>query len=98
MIVKVHKSHDGKAVIALCDSNLVGKKFEQDNLQLDLTSEFYQGEEKSKEEILELLKQPCHVNAVGKESINFLKEKGLVNEENIITIANIPHVEVVLIE
>jgi len=98
MIVKVHKSHDGRAVIALCDSNLLGKKFEQGNLQLDLTSEFYNGEEKSKEEILKLLRQPCHVNAVGKESINFLKEKGLISKENIITIADIPHVEVVLVE
>ncbi|MBW3000217.1 DUF424 family protein [Candidatus Woesearchaeota archaeon] len=98
MIVKVHKSHDGKAVIALCDSNLLGKKFEQDNLQLDLTSEFYKGEEKTKEEIIKLLKQPCHVNAVGEECINFLKEKGLISKENIIIIANIPHVELVLVE
>jgi hypothetical protein len=43
MILKEHKSHDGKCVIALCDDDILGKKFEENGLQLDLTSSFYKG-------------------------------------------------------
>ena len=47
MIVKIHKMPDGRSVIAVCDSNLLGKKFEEKNLQLDLTADFYKGSEKT---------------------------------------------------
>ena len=40
MIVKVHRTPDGRRLIAVCDNNLLGKKFEENDLQLDLTSNF----------------------------------------------------------
>ncbi len=40
MIVNIHKTSDGRRIIAVCDSELIGKKFEEHNLQLDLTSNF----------------------------------------------------------
>jgi len=46
MIVKSHSTGDGRKVIAICDDSLLGKKFEEGDKQLDLTSEFYQGQKK----------------------------------------------------
>lgn len=97
MIVKTHKTPQGQKILAICDPNLLGKKFTQDGLQLDPTSDFYKGEEKSEAEILELIKDAYVINAVGKGCINFLLEHNLIEKENIITIAGIPHAQCIIV-
>ena len=96
MIVKVHRTADGRKVVAICDSDLIGKKFEEKNLQLDLSSNFYKGEEKSEEDVKELVKEPCIVNVVGQKSIDCLLELGIVEKESIIKIDNVPHVQAIV--
>jgi hypothetical protein len=48
MIAKIHKTFDGRNVLAVCDSDLLGKKFEEKDLQIDLNSDFYKGKKKKK--------------------------------------------------
>ena len=96
MIVKVHKTQDGRKVVAICDSELIGKKIEEGNLQLDLSSSFYKGEERSEEEIMGLIKGAYIVNAAGKESVNLAIRLGIANEGNIIKVKNVPHAQSIL--
>ena len=96
MIVKVHRTPDGRKLVAICDSGLIGKKFEEGKLQLDLSSNFYKGEEKSKEEILNLIDGAYIINIVGEKSVEFVLKLGVVKEENIIKIDNVPHVQAIL--
>ena len=95
MIVKRHVAKEG-VLLAVCDPDILGKKFETDKLQLDLTSSFYQGEEMNEDELKELLKTAYIVNAVGEKSISFLKTEGLVDDEKILRIQDIPHVQVMI--
>ncbi len=92
-IVNTKSTPEGLIVI-ITDSDLVGKKFEEGNKQLDLTKKFYQGEEKSVEEIKELINDAYVLHLTGKEAVALGKELGLV--EKVITIDNIPHAEVVM--
>ncbi len=96
MIVKIHKTPEGRKVIAICDDQLIGKTFEEDNKQLDLNSSFYKGDKKEGEEIKGLLKEPCIINVVGVESINLLKRLGLAENSHIIKIKEIPHTQVIV--
>lgn len=96
MIVKVHKTADGRVVVAICDSKLVGKKFDEGKLQLDLSSNFYRGDERSEDEIGQLVKDPCIVNLVGEESIGWAVKVGLVEKKDIIKISNVPHVQAIV--
>lgn len=98
MMVKVHKGPDGKKVVAVCDSGLIGKKFEEENLQLDVSASFYGGEEKSEEELLNELRQPCSVNVVGEKSVKFFVDKKLIDGKSIIKIKGIPLAQCVLVE
>lgn len=98
MIVKVHKNTEGQFLLAICDNNLIGKKFEEGNLQLDLSSDFYKGEEKSEEEIMSLIKGAYMLNVVGEESIEFALKNDLIEKEHIIKIKNIPHAESVFVK
>ncbi len=97
MIAKIHKNLQGQIVLAICDSELLGKKFTQNDFQLDLTGDFYKGEEKSEEEIKELLKDIYIINAVGKKCIDFLLKNNLIEKEKIITIKGIPHAQCVIV-
>lgn len=88
MIVKVHNSENG-TVVAVCDSDLIGKKFEEGNLQLDLTSDFYKGQEKSEKEIGDLLRNAYIINVVGKKSVELAIKEKVIDESSVKKIANI---------
>ena len=92
---KRHPEYEGK-IIAVCDDNLLGKKFEEKKLQLDLTSNFYRGEEKKEEEIIELLRYPCILNAVGKKSMNFFLKLGKIDKKRVLIIKDVPHAQAIV--
>lgn len=96
-IVKVNKVSDRRLILAICDSDLVGKKFDDGKLQLDLTGEFYQGEEMDDEKIMCLLPKTYILNLVGKESVDFGVKHELVENKNIKKVKNIPHAQVMLL-
>ena len=95
MIVNTKTTPEG-LILIVTDSDLIGKKFEEGKKQLDLTKKFYLGEEKSVEEIKELLNDAYILHLTGKEAVAFGKELGLVDK--VIVIDNVEHAEVLLVE
>ncbi len=83
-------------LLVITDKDVFGKKFEEGNKQLDLTNDFYKGEEKTLEQIEVMLPTARHIHATGKQIIDFLIEKKLVEQENILVIAGVPHAQVVI--
>ena len=96
MIVKLHKTTEGNRIVAVCDNELVGKRFEEGKLQLDLTSNFYKGEEKKDEEIIKLVNVPCVLNIVGERSINFFLKLGKIDKNKILRIKDVPHAQAIV--
>jgi hypothetical protein len=102
MFVKIHKSY--RNVVAVCDSNLLGKtfseKFEKGTKQLDIRESFYKGEEKSYPEVVEILKfqskEDATFNIVGPESVKAAEEAGIIEPGAFLKIQNIPYVLVLL--
>ena len=92
MLIKIHKSY--RDVIAICDSELLGKKFEQGNLQLDLTGEFFKGEEKNEQEILNLVKdfatEDATFNIIGKRATELALKSGIISKEGIKKVQGVP--------
>jgi len=93
MIVNTKTTPEG-LILIVTDSDIINQKFEEGKKQLDLTNKFYQGEEKSKEEVKKLINDAHILHLTGKEAVALGKELNLV--ENIITIKDIPHAEVLL--
>ena len=92
MQIKIHEAY--RTIVAVCDSDLIGKKFEQGIMQIELKPFFFQGEEKNQEELLEILKDACKedatFNIVGKESVEAAIKAGVIKKEGVIKIQNIP--------
>jgi len=57
-------------LLVITDKDLIGKKFEEGKKQLDLSNKFYQGEEKSKEEVKELIKCAYILHLTGEKILN----------------------------
>lgn len=94
MIAKMHRE-GARLIIAMCDSDILGKKFEDGNRVLDLSSAFYKGTEVTKEKIRPFLKKAYVINAAGKQSIALLVEEGIIKKDSIRRIDDVPHVQTV---
>lgn len=90
MIVKTHETRNG-VIVAVVDKDILGQKFEENDLQLDLTSKYYKGELKTVDEVGDLLRNAYGVNIVGEQSIKLAIEEGIITEEMVKKIKNIPY-------
>ena len=92
MYINVIKSY--RTVVAVCDKELLGKRFEEGILQLDVKESFYKGKEASEEEVLETLKkfsyEDATFNIVGPESVSVAIKAKVILEENVGEIDSIP--------
>lgn len=92
MWVKRHKS--SRTVVAICDENLLGKKFTEGIKQLDVRESFYKGEKLTKSEVISIMKyefkSDSTFNIVGKESIQTAIEAGIIGKNEFSKVKNIP--------
>jgi uncharacterized protein len=98
MFIKIHNTY--RDVVAICDSDLIGKKFEEDRFQLDIKENFFKGEEYSEEQAIRIIKkmsaEDATFNIVGEKSVNTALKVGIISEEGIKKIHGIPFAMVLL--
>nr|MBA4405495.1 DUF424 domain-containing protein [Nanoarchaeum sp.] len=93
MYVKIHVSKD-RNIVAICDEDLMGKKFSEKNLELDISERFYKGEVLNNEETSKIMMESKNINITGKKSIALAIKCGIIDKKNIIKIQNVPHAQV----
>lgn len=92
MQVRIIKSY--RDIVVICDSNLIGKKFEEGKFQIEIKENFFRGEEKTEEEATKII-QMMHLNdssfnIAGKESVALALKLGIISEESVKTIQGVP--------
>lgn len=97
LIVKRHKTPNGE-ILVVSDKELLGKRFEEGKLQLDLKKDFYQGEEKTEAEIKALVNAAYILHLTGERTLKLFRKWGWIAEENVLLVKGIPHVEVCLVD
>lgn len=95
MIVKKHKTKDGRLVLSLCDSALIGNVFEDGKLQLNLQSDFYKGEELNDLKIEVLVESAYMIIFTGENAVNFGLKRNLVLKKNIRKICKVPYTQTI---
>jgi len=98
ILIKIHKSY--RDVIAICDSNLIRKYFEEDEFQLDIKESFFDGKNISEEKTIELIKdmsrEDATFNIVGEKSVNCAIQAGIITQEGVKKISGVPFALVLL--
>ncbi len=98
MLVNIIKTY--RDIITICDSDLIGKKFQQEKFQLNIKKSFYNGKETSEEETIKIMnemeKEDATFNIVGEKSVQTALKQGTITKENIKEIKGIPFALILL--
>ena len=87
-------NQSGEIVLAACDEELLGKTFEEGELQLQVHSSFYDGTRVDENGLIQHLKNFTIANLVGNNAISCAMEQGLITDDCIIRIQGIPHAQI----
>ena len=92
ILLKVHESY--RWVVAVCDKDVFRRKLKEGKRALDVSGEFFNGEEMDQEkvrsEIVRCNREDASFNFVGKKSVAVAKELGLVKDEGVVEIDGVP--------
>ncbi len=81
-------------IIAVCDAEIIGKKFEDGRLQIDINETFFKGqivdEFKAKKILAKALEDYASFNIVGERAVAMAIELGLIEKDKVLYIKNIP--------
>lgn len=93
MLVKIHESY--RKIVAVCDAELLGKRFEEGKKQLDINKDFYGGEKKNEKETIEIMKDAklddATFNLAGKKAVEAGIKAGIIDKDCIMKIQGIPY-------
>lgn len=93
--MKVWKIQSGGMIVAVCDCDIMGKKICEGKLVLDITKDFYGGEQVSCEAATDILRKATIANLVGEDAVRCGIDAGVVHEDAIIRIGGVPHAQFV---
>ena len=96
MFIVSEKNGPHGMLLVVTDTEILGKKFQQGKIQLDLTTEFYKGIKISEHDVKEILKKARYLHLTGQKIITLAVELKIVNPRKILYVCDIPHAEVVI--
>ena len=92
MLIKIIQTY--RDVVAVCDKELIGKRFEEGKFQLDVKENFFNGDETDEKKAIEIMEQmsmkDSTFNIIGKKSVNTAIKAGIISKEEIRKIQDIP--------
>lgn len=87
--LKIHYHSQGQ-VIAACDENILGRSFNNKNIKIDINTKFYGGELISINEGIDILEKSNNFNIAGVYLINAAIKRGIITENAVLKIEEIP--------
>ena len=87
--------HGNDMLVGACDEELLGKKFVEGKLQLEVKRSFYDGHRVTADTLRNYLERATIANLVGKKTVECGIKMGLIDPDCVITIQGIPHAQMV---
>ncbi len=98
VLIKVHKTY--RWVVAICDSDLVEKKFEEGDFQLDVSKNFFGGDSVNvcefRDSVNRCLDEDATFFIIGEKSVKMSKDVGLISDEGVGSVDSVPFALVLL--
>lgn len=96
MYVSVYRKED-EVLVAACDREILGKKFTEGDLHLNVSADFYEGSLESLEKLGTLLSQASIANLTGNRVVEHAIGLGFIEEEHVLQVGGIKHAQFILI-
>ena len=87
--VKKHKSETSE-VTAICDEDLIGKKFKGNKIKINITERFYKGDLLEDNDVIKTIETSNNINIIGKNSINLALKIKLIEKNEVRKIQDTP--------
>ncbi|RLI79946.1 DUF424 domain-containing protein [Archaeoglobales archaeon] len=85
----------GEILVAVCDSDIVGKIFREGDLKIEVKEEFYGEREVGEEEVKSALKRATIANITGKKAVELAIRIGIIDEDKVLKIGDCLHAQMV---
>ena len=82
-------------LLAICDSEMLGKTLRQGKIVFHIKNEFYNGGKATVEEAVSMIENSTIVNIVGKNCVEKAIAKGYVHPDAVLQIEGVPHAQIV---
>jgi hypothetical protein len=82
-------------LLAICDSEVLGKTLREGKIVFHVKDEFYNGGKVTVEEAVSMIENSTIVNMVGKNCVEKAIEKGYVHPQAVLNIEGVPHAQIV---
>ncbi|MBZ6494833.1 DUF424 domain-containing protein [Natrinema longum] len=92
MIVNERETPEG-LLVAVCDEDVLGETFEEGDLSLTVTEEFYGGDAVDESAAIDSLAQASVANIVGTRAVELAVEAGFVDEANVLEVGATLHAQ-----
>jgi hypothetical protein len=81
-------------LLAICDSEMLGKTLRQGKIVFHIKDEFYNGGKATVEEAVSMIENSTIVNIVGKNCVEKAISKGYVHPDAVLQIEGVPHAQI----
>ena len=96
MEVYVNLKRVGRNVLlAICDSDILGKTLREGKIVFNVKEEFYNGGRVTVEEAVDMIQNSTIVNMVGKCCVEKAIAKGYVHPHAVLNIEGVPHAQII---
>jgi len=92
VIVNERETAEG-LLVAVCDDGLIGETFEDGEVSLTVTEEFYGGEAVDESAVVDSLVRADVANIVGREAVELAIDEGFVDERNVLEVESTLHAQ-----
>ncbi len=92
MFAKVYEM-ENEYMVAACEKSLIGKKFKDGKIVLEVKENFYKGEEINEDKLLELLNNATIANLVGKP-VDLAIKHNLIAEGDVMEISGVKYAQI----
>ena len=89
---KMH-STSSDALLAACDTDILGKSFKMGELKLELHEDFYGSMQVEEDTFRNMLSGCTIANLCGELVVGIAVEMGLIDEDNVLVIDGVPHAQ-----
>ena len=93
MILNERETQEG-LLVAVCDDGLIGETFEEGDVSLTVTEEFYGGERVEEAAVVDSLARASVANIVGREAVELAIDEGFVEAGNVLEVESTRHAQV----
>ncbi|MET1124430.1 MAG: DUF424 domain-containing protein [Archaeoglobaceae archaeon] len=87
----------GEILVAVCDSDIVGRTFREGDLKIEVSEEFYGTEEFGEEEVKRALRNATIANITGKRAVELAIRIGIIDRDKVLYIGECPHAQMVVL-